>query len=124
MTMVYVPGEGLWLPRWLHQPGTSGTVTYITTGLLDAATEKFAFVGRFWHPDRAAGHTISKIMFRFGAITKDASTDIQVSLQNVNIGDAFPDETADQAGLVGNANIVSNTIVETTLSSTRTVAQG
>jgi hypothetical protein len=95
--------------------------------LIDASTEKAAFVGRFSNKDRAA-KSIRKVGFRFGAVTKGGSTDIQVSLQDVSLSAGVPyqpDGTADQTVLVGNANITANTWVNTgNLSADRSISFG
>jgi hypothetical protein len=116
-----IPGRGLWLPEILRigfAPNYSGAL------LIDASGEKAAMVGRFFHKSGTAKN-ISGVGFRFGSVTKGASTDIQVSLQDVNATDAFPDEVADQSANVGNANITANTWREVTLGSARaSVAPG
>ena len=116
-----IAGRGMYLPG---PPFVGVSPTFGTTLILDASGEKAAFVGRFFHKD-GASKNIAKVGFRFGAVTKGATTDIQVSLQDVNATDAFPDETADQSVTVGNANITANTWREVTLGAARaTVAPG
>lgn len=123
MTMQKILGKGFRIGWHQGMTDASGPPTFSTGLLIDASGEKAAFVGRFWHKD-GTSKTVDRVVFRFGAVTKGGTTDIQVSLQNVSTTTAFPDESVDQSGLVGNANIVANTGLETTLSSTRTLAPG
>ena len=70
---------------------------------------------------------ISSVGFRFGAVTKGVTTELLVSLQNLDLANgppARPDGTVDQSGTVSSGSIVSNAFVTVTLSTSRTVTVG
>jgi hypothetical protein len=82
-----------------------------TSLLLDASTEKAAFVGQVWHPSTKTGTiNIRKVHFRLGAVTFNAASVFRVSLQNVSATagppyqpDGSQDQTADMTSLSANA---------------------
>lgn len=89
---------------------------------LTASTHKLTMVGVV----QKSG-TISSVSFRLGAITKGATTELLVSLQDVDAANGppgRPDGTVDQSGTISTANIVSNTYVTATLGTNRTVTVG
>lgn len=114
---VYLP------PIWGHQLGASGVPAYRTTLQMTASGHKAAMVGRVSVPGGGTKN-LTKIHFRFGAVTKGGSTDIRVSVQAVNATDAFPDGSVIQSGLVGNANITANSAANATLGSVHSTANG
>ena len=124
MAQANLPGVGTWLPLPVECYLTSrGFGSY---GLIDAATEKVAFIGRVWNKDFAS-KTITKIGFRFGAATKGATTDLRLSLQDVTVPGGFlptPDGVVDQSFTVPNASILANTWYLGTLDVGRPVAYG
>lgn len=124
MALQTIAGQGLWMPAPpLHREALSGGM------LIDATGEKAAFSGRVFNKDRTSKN-ITKVGFRFGAVTKAGGSALTVSLQDVNLAAGppmQPDETQDQTVAIANANasFVSNTWIQTgTLSATRTVAFG
>lgn len=120
MTLQSIAGGGFYLPAALQHNGAPGLNSLL---LMDAATEKCAFVGRVWNKDGTT-KSIDGVGFRFGAITKGATSDIQVSLQDVLLTSPDPDGVVDQSGLVGNANIVANTWTLVSLGASRSVTFG
>ena len=115
MTIQLVGGGGLWIP---HFRDPAGTISLGTGLLIDANGEKAAFVGRVWNKDGTTKN-ITGVGFRFGAVTKGATTDITVSLQDVATANGNPDGTQDQSVNVGNANIIANTWTEVTFGTAR-----
>lgn len=122
MSIVALAGAGASMPS-VHTFLQQGPPVIATAGLIDAAGEKLAFIGRV-HTPRNLAKTFNKIGFGFGTITKGGTTDIQVSVQDLLTTSFEPDEVVDQSFLVGNANIVSNTWFEGTLGATRAVSSG
>jgi hypothetical protein len=113
-----IVGEGWQIPRTLgDSPPTYGS------GLLDANGEKVAFIGRVFNKD-GASKSINKVGIRWGTVTKGGSTDMQVSLQNLDAATPDADGMADQSALFGNGNIVANTWTVATLGSSRSVTYG
>lgn len=82
-----------------------------TGNVIDAASEKFAVVGCVWHPTIKTGTiNIRKIHFRLGAVTFNAASVLQVSLQNISDSagppyqpDGVADQTATMTSLTANA---------------------
>jgi len=100
----------------------NSTFTLASSTALTASTHKLAVVGVV----QKSG-TISSVSFRLGAVTKGATTELLVSLQDVDTANGppgRPDGTVDQSGTIANANIVSNTYVTATLGTNRTVTVG
>lgn len=99
---------------------------------IDATGEKLAFTGRVVWNGGTAGATkdISRVGFRFGAVTKAGGSALTVSLQDVATGAGpamQPDGTQDQTVAIANADasFASNTWIRTgTLSANRTVTYG
>jgi hypothetical protein len=57
----------------------------VSTLLIDASAEKCAFVGSIWHPTIKTGTiAIRKVLFRTGALSLGANSQIRVSLQDVS----------------------------------------
>lgn len=100
-----------------------------TTLLIDATGEKVGFIGPVWNKDRATKN-ITKVGFRFGAVTKAGGSGLTLSLQTVDLANGppgRPDETQDQTVAIanGDAAFASNTWYQTAaLSAARTVAFG
>ena len=96
---------------------TSGGAPVYGNQLLDAAADRVACV--FYAPK--AGD-IRKLGFMVGAVTKNATTTLVMSLQNVDLTTGNPDTTEDQTATIANADIVANTMVLSgNLSADRTV---
>jgi hypothetical protein len=125
MAFVTLPGDGLYVP--FPYPLSAGLS--LNSSTIDATGEKFAFVGRFRHEDRAS-KDISRVGFRFATVTKSGGSGLTVSLQTVNTaaGPPYqPDETQDQTVAIanGNASFASNAWLRTdALSANRTTANG
>lgn len=109
---------------------STSAVQYRTSLLLDASTERAAFVGSVWAPGRPVGGTVNvrKIHFRTGAVTFNALSVFRVSLQDVSATagppyqpDGTPDQTYAYAGTGLSANGWNTT---GNLSADRTVALG
>lgn len=83
--------------------------TLSATPIMDATAEKIAMVGCVWHPTVSTGTiNIRKIHFRCGAVTFNAASVLQVSLQTVSATagppyqpDGTPDQTAAITGVTG-----------------------
>lgn len=91
------------LPTMMFDPGLpydGNAVAFSTVGLLDASTEKTAFIGQVWHPTVKTGTiNIRKVHFRCGAVTLNVLSAFRVSLQNLSLtsGPPYqPDGTQDQ----------------------------
>ena len=98
------------------------TMALASSTALTASTHKLTIVGVV----QKSG-TISSVSVRLGTVTKGATTQLLVSLQDVDAANGppgRPDGTVDQSGTIGNANIVTNTYVTATLSTNRTVTVG
>lgn len=125
-----IPGFGMALPGVEHHVFL-GAPTLATAGLLiDASTEKLAYVGRVFFHARSGTKDIERVGFRFGSVTKSGGSGLTVSLQDVldTSGPPYtPDEVQDQTVAIanGNASFASNTWIRTgTLSANRTVSNG
>lgn len=100
--------------------------------LINAAGEKIAKSGRIWWPGATVGQTknITKVAFRWGAITKAGGSGLTLSLQDVSLTAGpyiQPDGTQDQTVAIanGDAGFASNTWYKTNaLSAVRTVSFG
>lgn len=125
MALVKYPGRGAWVnDEWRRQAAPSLS----NTTAIDATGEKLAFVGYFWHPEQIA-KDVSRVCFRFGAVTKAGGSGLTISLQNVSLtaGPMQPDETQDQTVAVanGNAAFAANTWLRSdALSANRTLTPG
>lgn len=102
----------------------------ISAALLFAATgDKVAYNGRVWIPG-GGSKNISRLGFRFGAVTKAGGSALTVSLQDpsaVTGSPMQPDEVQDQTVAIanGDAGFAANVWYRTAaLSATRAVAQG
>lgn len=98
------------------------------TLLIDATGEKIALMGRVWNKDRATKN-ITRVGFRFGAITKAGGSGLTVSLQDVSLTTSplQPDEVQDQTVAIanGDAGFASSVWYRTgALSAARPVAFG
>lgn len=86
-----------------------------TNAIIDASTEKVAIIGCVWHPTVFNGTiNIRKIHFRCGAVTFNALSSLQVSLQNISAtaGPPYqPDGTTDQT--VAMTTLTANAINST-----------
>ena len=105
--------------------------SFASTLVIDATGEMAAFVGRVFFKARTGTKAISKVGFRFGAVTKAGGSALTVSLQDVlNAGGGIPmqpDGTQDQTVAIANADagFTSNAWYQTgALSATRTVSCG
>ena len=100
----------------------NANMALLSSTALTASTHKLTMVGVV----QKSG-TISSVSFRLGSVTKGATTELLVSLQDVDTANGppgRPDGTVDQSGTISNANIVSNTYVTATLGTNRTVTVG
>lgn len=88
-----------------------GNVPGFGGGVIDASTEKAAFIGYVWHPTVKTGSiNIRKVHFRCGAVTFNAASVLRVSLQNISATagppfqpDGTQDQTADMTAVTANA---------------------
>jgi hypothetical protein len=75
-------------------------LAFAVDAIIDASTEKIALVGNVWHPTIRTGTiNLRKVLFRTGAVSLGANSEIRVSLQNVSLtaGPPFqPDGVQDQ----------------------------
>jgi len=100
----------------------NSTMSIGSSTALTASTHKICIVGTV----QKSG-VISSVSFRLGAITKGLTTELLVSLQDVDTANGppgRPDGTVDQSGTISTANIVANTVVTATLGTTRSVTVG
>ena len=125
MAYQQIPGGGIWIPApHISNPGLG------TSLLMDASGEQAAMIGRVFFKDRTGTKDISKVHFRFGAVTKAGGSTVTVSLQDVSLtagGPGQPDGTPDQTIKIANADasFVSNTWYPgATLDAARTVSFG
>lgn len=123
--MTLVASPGIVMPAY---PGI-GQAPAFTSALIDATGEKVAFVGQVWNNDRTT-KSITRVGFRFGAVTKSGGSALTVSLQDVSATagqPAQPDEVQDQTVAIANADagFVANTWYRTNaLSANRSVTFG
>lgn len=126
MAFTTLPGQSLWYPDF----AVVTTVPAYGNVVIDATGEKASYVGRVWYNGRASTKNITKVGFRFGAVTKAGGSALTVSLQDVNLtagAPIQPDETQDQTVAIANANaaFATNTWIQTgALSANRTVSFG
>jgi hypothetical protein len=109
--------------------GIGAGVSLLATGVINAAGAKVVFVGRVWWPGvRTGTKNLSRVQFRFGAVTKTGGTGLTVSQQDVSTtaGPPMqPDGTADQTVAIANGAITANSWYRTgTFNTSRTVSQG
>jgi hypothetical protein len=112
------PGQPLLLPFF----DDNISLSFTASTALTASTHRHAVCGVV-----PKSGTISGIGFRFGAITKGATTALTLSLQDTSLTagpPAQPDGTQDQTASIGNADITANTWRTITLGTNRTVTQG
>jgi hypothetical protein len=104
MSLVNFPGQG---PVCIENPfSIGGTPVLLTTGVIDASTEKFAVLGQIFHETKKTGTiNIRKIEWRGGAITLNTASTLRLSLQNVSLTagppyqpDGVQDQTFDYIG--------------------------
>lgn len=118
MAYTSIPG-GLWQPGIFPNPLTSSA-----TAIIQATGQKVALIG---HVKCRAAVTIVGVGFRFGTVVKAGGSALTVSLQDV-VSTAIlePDGTQDQTVAIANANasFASNTWIQNTLGSSRTVNPG
>lgn len=105
--------------------------TLDTVTAIAATGDKLACIGQVWHPDAASGKSISRIQFRFGAVTKAGGSGLTVSLQDVDFANTTapfrPDGTQDQTVAItnGDTSFASNTWYRTgALSANRSIQNG
>jgi len=124
MTMTNFTGLGL-----VHRDiarGLSSNPSFRDGATIDASGELAAWIGTVWHPSRPASFNIKKVHFRCGTVTFDASSVVQISLQDVSATagppfapDGTPDQTASMTSFTANDwNVTGD------LSANRTVNQG
>lgn len=117
-------------PWWPFIPTMTLTPSLASLLVIDATGEKAAMVGRVWFPEGTGSKNISRVGFRFGAITKAGGSALTVSLQNADVAlgpPLQPDETQDQTVAIANADaaFATNTWIRTgTFNTTRSVAHG
>lgn len=128
MALVNLTGDSA---HWGDKPMlTTSPVAYRTSLLLDASTERAAFVGVVWAPARPVGGTVAvrKVHFRCGAVTLNALSTFRVSLQDVSAtaGPPYqPDGTPDQTYAYVGSGLTANSWNTTgNLSADRTVTIG
>lgn len=100
---------------------TAGT-SFGSSTAMTASTHRTAFIGTIPRTG-----TINSVGFRFGAITKGATTALTVSLQDVDLANGppgRPDGTQDQTGTVSAASITANTWTTVSLGTSRSVTVG
>jgi hypothetical protein len=121
--------DGRSIPWGGLDPYSGGVLAFASTNVINATGEKAAYCGRVFNKDRAT-KAISKVGFRFGAVTKAGGSALTVSLQNPNSAAGppmQPDEVQDQTVAIANADagFTSNAWYQTNaLSATRSVAFG
>jgi len=102
-------GDAPWLYDLVIQiPQNPG---FSALGIIDAGTERVAFIGNIWHPTVKTGTiNIRKVHFHCGAVTFNAASVLRVSLQDVSATagppiqpDGVQDQTADMTALAANA---------------------
>lgn len=115
---------------WLWSAPNSQNVGFSTVYAIDSASEKMAWIGPVWTPNRGAKN-IQKVGFRTGAITKTGGADLKVSCQDVIAGGGGggaspfkPDEVVDQTFTISNASLTANAFQEGTLDAVRAVNHG
>lgn len=100
---------------------TVGT-SFGSSTAMTASTHKTAFVGTIPRTG-----TITSVGFRFGAVTRGATTALTVSLQDVDLSNGppgRPDGTPDQTGSVATGSISANTWISVSLDTSRSVTVG
>ena len=110
------------IPQLFMSVDDNITLAFTSSTALTASTHKHAVSGIV-----PKSGTISGIGFRFGAITKGATTALTMSLQDTTLTSgppAQPDGTQDETASIGNADIVANTWKTITLGTNRTVTAG
>lgn len=120
MALTNLSGKGILYPQLRNQTLTSPAMSNLQT--MNASGEKVAYIGRVYNKDRAS-KTITGIGIQIGAVTKDGSTDLEVSLQDPDATTGDPDGVKDQTGTLGNANLTSGWH-NITLGATRAVTFG
>jgi hypothetical protein len=112
-------------------PAVSCNTNSIDNSSAIAATgEKLAFCGQFHHADAASGKSITRVGFRFGAVTKAGGSGLTVSLQNMDATITVPmrpDETQDETVAIanGDAAFAANTYIRTAaFSASRSISNG
>lgn len=124
--MAFVQIPPLWVPNF--SGGYNQSISFSSSLLIDATGEKAAYIGQVWRPDRLGGD-ITRVGFRFGAVTKAGGSGLTISLQDVDLANSplRPDEVIDQSVAIanGNASFAANTWIRTNaFSANRTVAFG
>jgi hypothetical protein len=83
MALVKEIGQVALKADWV-MTATAATPAF-SSSVIDASTEKIAFVGTVWHPTVKTGTiNIRKVLFRTGTVTINAASEIRVSLQTVS----------------------------------------
>lgn len=118
--------RGLWIgsaPPGYDQSFSTST-SFFESNTIDLGTEKFAFIGRFWHPERTSKN-IHKVHWSCSLVSGGGSS-IDLSLQNVSTATAplQPDETQDQVVTFTLASISSGWQTHTLGSDRSSVAIG
>lgn len=100
-------------PIWIDDTMVNNTdpTAFGTSNVIDDTAEKFAVAGCVWHPTIKSGTiNIRKIHFRLGAVTFNAASVLQVSLQDYSATagppyqpDGVADQTAALTALTANA---------------------
>ena len=121
--MTLVATQGVWMPA----PPPNAGVPAFSSVVIDAATEKFAWIGQVFNKDRTSKN-ITKVGFLPGAITSAGGSTMRLSLQNVDTATgqpARPDGTQDQTvDFLASAPTASTWYKTAALSATRTVTYG
>lgn len=111
---------GLWVPEWWPD---AGLPAFGSACLIDAAGEKIAMCGRVRIPGGGTKN-INQVGFNFGAVTVPALTTLTVSLQDMLLTNAFPDEIQDQSVTIPTGSIVPNAWSIAHFTPTRSVTNG
>lgn len=126
--MSWISTPGMIFPHD-NPPQQGAAPSFATNLVIDATGEKISFGGSLWIPDGQA-KSITRVGFRWGAVTKAGGSALTLSLQDLNTSGGFPtepDESQDQTVAVANADagFVSNTWYRSgALDSSRSVSPG
>jgi hypothetical protein len=127
MAFARLTGCGMYYPTQFTTPMVGNPHSFASTLLIDATGEKIALCGPVWFPSRTGTKNITRVQFRFGAVTKAGGSGLTLSLQDISTSTAgnLPDEVQDQTVAIAAAGVTANTWYRTNaLNATRTVSCG